>query len=481
MALPLDPLKPQDLPQRTQAFWKLTGPGAILVGLSIGAGELILWPWIMARFGPGMVWLAGLSIFVQLWINLEIARWMISTGESPFTGFARAWRGFVPFFLAVNIGILMLPGWARGSGTALRMLFFGPNAAQDMGGPAWIWSDWVWTAITFMGITALLFGPKTFYSAIEKSISVMVVVITAGLIWVFIKTANAESLGDFGGGMINFGHIEVAEDFGYMSLFSAVVFAGAGGIANLFYAYYLRDKRIGMGGRVPMLVNPLRQREEADVKTGYIFPDTDDNRRRFRDWFMFVKLDQTIYFWFLNTFTMFLFMFGSVAVLYKQGIVPKQSNIVWELANILRETMGTFGLYLYLVVAVAALLSTQLAFIDGGARVCADLLHTNYAKFRAIPQSRLYMWFAIGGMILGTVSTVFFEKVLTGFDVILYNALINGVAMAAYVPIVLYINFKYLPKSVRPRWYNVLFVGVAGAVYMAFTIYTVIQLTGSIF
>lgn len=471
MALPLEPLKPQDLPQRTLAFWKLTGPGAILVGLSIGAGELILWPWIMARFGAGMAWAAALSIFVQLWLNLEIARWAISTGESPFTGYARIWRGFVPFFLAVNIGILLLPGWARSSGQALRMLFFG----QETAGP-----DWLWTAITFVAIALMLFGPKTFYAAIERSISAMVIIITAGLIYVFIRTANAETLGEFGRGLLNVGRIEVAEDFGYMSLFSAVVFAGAGGVANIFYAYYLRDKRIGMGARVPRLINPLRQREEADITTGYIFPETQENTRRFRDWFLFVKLDQTMYFWLLNTFTMFLFMFGSLAVLHTQGIVPKQSNIVWELATMLEPTMGRFGVYLYLLVGVAALMSTQLAFIDGGARVCADLLHTNYGRFRKIPQSRLYVRFALGGMLLGVCSTAIFEKLLTGFDVILYNALINGVAMAVYVPCTLYINFKYLPKSARPGALNVFFVSAAGAVYIAFTIYTAITLGGKL-
>ena len=30
---------------------------------------------------------------------------------------------------------------------------------------------------------------------------------------------------------------------------------------------------------------------------GYVFPDTEENRRRFRDWFRFVWLDQAIFFW----------------------------------------------------------------------------------------------------------------------------------------------------------------------------------------
>ncbi len=463
MGQALEPLKTQDLPERTLPFWKMTGPGAILVGLSIGAGELILWPWIMARFGAGMAWAAGLGVFIQLWLNFEIGRWAISTGESALTGYARLWRGFVPFFFFINVIIMVLPGWARASGTALRALLFGPDGP----GP-----DWVWTAITFAGIAAILFGPKTIYNAIEKSVSALVIIITAGMMYVFYRTVDAETLAEFGRGLINVGRIETAADFTVMSLFSAVVFAGAGGMANLFYAYYLRDKRIGMGARVPRLVNPLRGREEADIATGFIFAETPENTRRFRDWFNFVKLDQTLYFWLLNTFTMFLFMFGSLAVLHRQGIVPAQSNIVYELATILKEIMGAPGLYIYLVVGMAALFSTQLTFVDGGARVFADLLHTNYARFRAIPQSRLYAWFAGGGMVVGVVSTFLFEKVISGFDVILYNALANGIAMAVYVPCTLVINLRYLPKSARPGPLNIAMVSAAGAVYVAFAVYT---------
>ena len=44
-----------DLPEKTLSFWEIAGPGAILVGLSIGAGEVIIWPRIVAEFGSSMV------------------------------------------------------------------------------------------------------------------------------------------------------------------------------------------------------------------------------------------------------------------------------------------------------------------------------------------------------------------------------------------------------------------------------------------
>ena len=44
-----------------------------------------------------------------------------------------------------------------------------------------------------------------------------------------------------------------------LRFFGAMVFAGAGGFGNLYYAYYLRDKGIGMGGRIPeLLTSALR-------------------------------------------------------------------------------------------------------------------------------------------------------------------------------------------------------------------------------
>ena len=86
---PLADFKTEDLPEQTLPFWKIAGPGAILVGLSIGAGEIIIWPRIAAEFGASMVWAAVLGGFLQLWINFEVGRWTVATGETVYTGYAR--------------------------------------------------------------------------------------------------------------------------------------------------------------------------------------------------------------------------------------------------------------------------------------------------------------------------------------------------------------------------------------------------------
>lgn len=65
---PVQKFKPADLPKKKLSFWKMAGPGAILVGLSIGAGEIIIWPRIVAEYGASMIWAAVAGVFMYFWI-----------------------------------------------------------------------------------------------------------------------------------------------------------------------------------------------------------------------------------------------------------------------------------------------------------------------------------------------------------------------------------------------------------------------------
>jgi Mn2+/Fe2+ NRAMP family transporter len=236
---------------------------------------------IAAKYGASMLWAAAMGVFLQLWINIEIGRWTVATGETPYTAYARCWRGFAWLFIAFNFFGWFFPGWARASGAALKVLATGDPAHPS--------PNWMWTAITFAAVTAVLFGPKKIYAAVEKLISFLVVIITVGLLVIAFRVGTWEHVKEMIGGVLNVGYKD--PDMSFKALFIAMVFAGAGGTANLFYAYYLRDKQIGMGARIGLLLNPFRQREESRSTIGYRFPDTDENKRRFRDWMRYIALD----------------------------------------------------------------------------------------------------------------------------------------------------------------------------------------------
>lgn len=477
---PLDDHKKADLPDLTTSFWKMVGPGAVLVGLSIGAGEIVIWPLHIANFGAGMAWAAAIGVFLQLWINLEIGRWTVATGETVYTGYARLWRGFGPLFILLNVAGWLAPGWARASGSAAKALLIGPDFGIANGQVVSFWgSDTFWTCLTFGVVWLLLFGPKLIYHSVEKTIEILVITVTVGLIVVALAVGTVDNWKELGAGVINVGH--VPQGVTTKTLFIAIVFAGAGGTANLFYSFYLRDKNIGMGALIPDLQNPLRGRTETIPSTGYVYEDTPANQQRFRNWMSFIRRDQCLFFWLLNTFTLMLFIFGALAVLHHhqpEKLVPQEGRLIWDESQILAGVFGKWGQgwagvgrVIFLLVGVATLFSTQLALVDGVSRSISDILYTNFRFAHRRELSWWYMVIAMSWIVIGCVITAVTEYCgIKELGVLFNAAYMGGFAMAVYVPLTLWINLRYLPKSARPGLLSILMMCVASVLYVGFAL-----------
>jgi hypothetical protein len=434
----LGPLEPADLPERGGSFWELVGPGAVLVGLAIGAGELIIWPRLTAVYGPAMTWAALLGVFLQLWINLEIARYTLATGESIFAGYIRLSRHWAWVFLLLTLLGWLLPGWARACGGGLKALLVGPT------GPG---SPTSWTAVTFALVALTLFGPRFVYRSVERTTEGLVLIVLAGLVAIAFTVGDAGDWQALAAGAVAFPsrHPEMQP----YELFSAIVFAGAGGTANLFYSFYLRDKGWGMGARVPKIVNPLRQREERSTGHGFRPRETPENLGRWRDWFAHTQRDQVFFFWFLNSLTILLFIFGALAVLHARGLVPDQEMLVWDEAEILGSVWGPGGRVVFLLVGVATLFSTQLTLVDGVARSIADIVYHAYPRARARSLSWWYATSAAAWMVLGCLLTYWYER-LPALLFLLSAGFFGGIAMAIYCPLTLVVNLRLLPAPLRP-------------------------------
>jgi len=65
----LPSLEKKDLPQ-APSLLKLIGPSFIILGVGLGSGELILWPYLSSNFGLGIIWAALLGITFQFFINM---------------------------------------------------------------------------------------------------------------------------------------------------------------------------------------------------------------------------------------------------------------------------------------------------------------------------------------------------------------------------------------------------------------------------
>ena len=100
-------------------FKNLIGPSFILLGLGLGSGELILWPYLTANWGMGIIWGAILGVTFQFFINMEIERYALARGESVFVGFAREMK-VLPFWFIFSTFICWI--WPGIIATSARLL-----------------------------------------------------------------------------------------------------------------------------------------------------------------------------------------------------------------------------------------------------------------------------------------------------------------------------------------------------------------------
>lgn len=78
------------------------GPGIVWMALAQGSGELVWWPYIVAKYGLGFVFLLIPACLLQVPVNYEIGRYTLLTGESIWQGFIRLNR-----WLSLGMWVLM--------------------------------------------------------------------------------------------------------------------------------------------------------------------------------------------------------------------------------------------------------------------------------------------------------------------------------------------------------------------------------------
>ena len=72
--------------RRRRSFVGILGPGILLAGGAIGAGEWLFGPAVTAQYGGTLLWLASLSIIFQVFCNLMMMRYTLYSGEPIIVG-----------------------------------------------------------------------------------------------------------------------------------------------------------------------------------------------------------------------------------------------------------------------------------------------------------------------------------------------------------------------------------------------------------
>ncbi len=421
----------RDLPDAPIAYRKLIGPGIVAAGVGLASGEFILFPFIASQVGLIFVWAAMVGLVTQYFINLEIERYTLATGETALTGFSRFWRHWGLFFAILAYFANLWPGWVTSSATLASYIFGGTPAYIAIG------------MLIVIGLILTL--APVVYVALEgaqklKVAAVILLFVVGGIVAIGASAwADAPQI-------ITRPGIPV-EQLGIATLLGALAFAGAGGGQNLVQSNWMRDKGFGMGEYVPRLVSPITGQPEAKASTGYIFEPTAANLSRWKGWWKFANIEQLCTFVLITFFTiLFTSLLAYSTVFGREGLASNISFIKTE-GEVLGERVGSWFKYFFWIIGSFSLFAAALGIVDYTSRLAADVLKTSYA--RKADESKMY-----AGLVWGLVG-VGIIVLLAGFDqpivLLVIAAVVGGFMMFIYSGLLILINRKILPEPIRIR------------------------------
>jgi hypothetical protein len=421
----------RDLPDAPLRYRKLIGPGIVAAGVGLASGEFILFPYIASQVGLVFVWAAMVGLVTQYFINLEIERYTLATGETALTGFSRYWRHWGLVFALLTYFANLWPGWATSSATLASYVFGGTPTYIAIG--------------MLVSIGLILTLAPVVYVALERAQMLKVAAVILLFVVGAVVAVGADAWADVGQ-VVTRPRIPV-EALGFATLLGALAFAGAGGGQNLVQANWIRDKGFGMGAYVPRLVSPITGQPEAAPSTGYAFEPTPANMSRWRGWWKFANLEQ-IFTFVLITFLTILFtsLLAYSTVFGREGLANNISFIKTE-GEVLAERVGSWFKFFFWIIGSFSLYAAALGIVDYTSRLAADVLKTSYA--RNASESKIY-----AGLVWGLVA-VGILVLLVGFDqpivLLVIAAVVGGFMMFIYSGLLILINRRTLPAPIRVR------------------------------
>ena len=422
-------------------------------GVGLSSGEFVLWPYIASQVGLVFLWGAVLGVVTQFFLNMEIERYTLATGETALSGFNRFWRHW-GLVLAVLVYFANLwPGWAMSSATLATFIFGG---------------DARYIAVAFLLIigAALTLAPVV-YVALERLLFVKVaaVIVLMGLaVWLAIDAASWRALP-----AAFTTDARLPTELGFALLMGAAAFAGAGGGQNLCQSNWIRDKGFGMGRYIPRLVSPVTGVEEAaPVASSFIFETDGPNMARWRRWWRFANVEQALTFVLVTIVTIALTSMMARSTLFGTPDLPNSVFFLQREGVQLQAIVGRWFGVLFWAVGSFSLFASAMGIVDYTSRLAADVLKTTYLRNAAVSESRLYFRLVWGMVALGSAI------ILAGIDqplvLLVISACTGGAIMFLYSFLLIRLNRRALPTAIAPGPFRVatllwatLFFGVLSA------------------
>ena len=449
----------RELPAPPRNYWRLVGPGIVAGGVGLSSGEFVLWPYIASQVGLVLLWGAFVGVVTQFFINMEVERYTLATGETVLTGFNRFWRHWGLLFAVMGYFANLWPGWAISSATLTSYLFGGNPTTIGV------------VTLLVIGFS-LTFAPVV-YVALERLIFVKVAAVLVFVVLAVAFAIRPESWAALPEGFTQIGTMPAG--LGIALVFSAVAFAGSGGAQNLCQSNWIRDKGFGMGQYVPRLVSPVTGVPQAkETATSYIFEMTAANLTRWNSWWRFANVEQVFSFVLVTVVTIALTSLLAHSTVFGQPDLANNVSFLRTEAQQLQQMVGPWFGMLFLAVGAFALFGSAMGIIDYTSRLAADIVKTTYLP--QVSESRAYFWLVWGMVGLGCA--ILLAGLSQPITLLVISASTGGTMMFLYSFMLIALNRRMLPHPIRIGrirtaallWSTLMFGSLA-----ILTIYTQIQ------
>lgn len=429
-------------------FIKMIGPSFILLGLGLGSGEVILWPYLASNFGLGVVWGIVVGVTMQFFINMEVSRYALVHGESVFVGFARLIKWLPVWFILSTFLGFGWPGIGLG-GAALLAAFLGVEQVRLV------------AIVLFVLIGVFLTMGKVLYKVVERLQKIIIAISVPFLLALTFYFVRSEHLIALGRGLLGVGegYWLLPEGMAIGTFLGALAYAGAGGNLNLAQSFYVRDKGYGMGRyaeRIGSLFRGGGGQKEVTL-TGATFRLTENNLRQYRSWWRKMNLEHFVVFWCLGLLTMLMLALLAYATVFGMGNNTEGIAFVINEAGFVGGQAGWIVGAMFLLIMGVVLGATQLTVLDSTSRIMTE----NLLLLEKKRTKRVAVWYYL---ILWLQIFFGISVFLIGFDeprqLITLGATINAFSMFVYTGLLLWLNQTLLPKEVRPNRFRILMMGL---------------------
>lgn len=433
----------KDLP-KPPSIVKTIGPTFILLGLALGSGELILWPYLTANYGLGLIWGALLGITFQYVLNMEVMRYTLYKGESVFLGFKRMFSLLPIWFILATFIPWGIPGFSSAAAEIIaHFLNIEFNIFIAMG------------VLVLAGI--ILSSGKFLYNTVENIQKYIILIGVPFILVLTIYLTNRSDWVAYVNGLIGKGdgYFLLPKGISIAAFLGAFAYSGAGGTLNLAQSYYVKEKGLGMGKYATKISTLFSGKSSAASIEGVDFADTKQNRKTWAKTWWSVNVEHFTIFWGLGFLTISILAILSYTLLYGSNVESGLTFLFAEANQISAQTRPFFGT-LFMLVALVMLFSTQIGVLESTSRIVSEnALLINYKKGKKLDLSKAFYYALWGQILLG--SLIFFIGFTEPRFLLTLGAVLNALAMAVSIPLIYLLNKKVLKPHYQPStWRKVL-------------------------